>query len=94
MAREENEEMILDAQELLRNEIATRKLPDDGTEGMTFEEIMARDPDAPVEGEFAKLRRERAERIAREKAEELAKQQADQVWFEKYLPVGWKTGGF
>ena len=94
MAREENEEMILDAQELLRNEIATRKLPDDGTEGMTFEEIMAHDPDAPVEGEFAKLRRERAERIAREKAEELAKEQADQVWFEKYLPEGWKTGGF
>tara|TARA_B100000497_G_scaffold127676_1_gene170353 strand:+ start:1817 stop:3721 length:1905 start_codon:yes stop_codon:yes gene_type:complete len=94
MAREENEELISDAKELLRNEIETRKLPDDGTEGMTFEEIMARDPDAPVEGEFAKLRRERAERIALEKAEELAKQQADQVWFEKYLPVGWKTGGF
>ena len=94
MAREENDELISDAKELLRNEIETRKLPDDGTEGMTFEEIMARDPDAPVEGEFAKLRRERAEGIAREKAEELAKQQADQVWFEKYLPEGWKTGGF
>jgi len=94
MAREENDELISDAKELLRNEIETRKLPDDGTEGMTFEEIMARDPDAPVEGEFAKLRRERAEGIAREKAEELAKKQADQVWFEKYLPVGWKTGNF
>ena len=91
---QDQEEMILDAEELLLNEIKTRKLPDDGTEGMTFEEIMAHDPDAPVEGEFAKLRRERAEGIAREKAEELAKQQADQVWFEKYLPEGWKTGGF
>ena len=39
-------------------------------------------------------RKARLEKEAAEAAEELAKQQADQVWFEKYLPVGWKTGGF
>ena len=39
-------------------------------------------------------RRARIEKEAAEAAEELAKQQTDQVWFEKYLPAGWKTGNF